>query len=117
MNDINALISLIFFLRYNLEVFQMKAVLTGFAILPLLLLNQFSRCRLLRTGMNCKQSLAIFRLFKFCLKYAIFLKKICPFGAAWSDQATATDTAHNSAECSNRGICDRSTGNNYYDRN
>ena len=46
----------------------------------------------------------------------LFLK-ICPFGAAWSDQATATDTAHNSAECSNRGICDRSTGNNYYDRN
>eukprot|EP01036_Dinobryon_divergens_P036036 gene36036-46825_t len=44
----------------------MKAVLAGFAILPLLLLNQFS-----------------------------------------SDEATAADAAHNS---SNRGICDRSTG-------
>lgn len=39
--------------------------------------------------------------------------KICPFATAWSDQATATDTAHNRAECSNRGICDRSTGYNY----
>ncbi len=36
--------------------------------------------------------------------------RICPFGAAWSDQATATDVAHQSAECSNRGICDRSKG-------
>jgi len=45
------------------------------------------------------------------LKYFYFIGgKICPFGAAWSDQATAIDTAHNSAECSNRGICDRSTG-------
>lgn len=37
--------------------------------------------------------------------------RICPFGAAWSDEAIATDVAHQSAECSNRGICDRSKGN------
>ncbi len=36
--------------------------------------------------------------------------RICPFGAAWSDEAIATDVAHQSAECSNRGICDRSKG-------
>jgi hypothetical protein len=35
---------------------------------------------------------------------------ICPFGIAWSDQAVATDVAHRLAECSNRGICDRSNG-------
>jgi hypothetical protein len=34
---------------------------------------------------------------------------VCPYGEAWSDPATATDTAHASMECSNRGICDRST--------
>lgn len=41
-------------------------------------------------------------------------ERICPFGLAWSDQATATDTAHNLAECSNRGLCDRTTGNNIH---
>eukprot|EP01031_Cornospumella_fuschlensis_P031978 gene31978-38666_t len=35
---------------------------------------------------------------------------ICPFGLAWADQATETDVAHNMAECSNRGLCDRSSG-------
>jgi len=35
---------------------------------------------------------------------------ICPFGPAWTDQAIATDDAHNEAECSNMGICDRTTG-------
>jgi hypothetical protein len=34
----------------------------------------------------------------------------CPYGAAWADQATATDTAHAPAECSNRGLCSRSSG-------
>lgn len=34
----------------------------------------------------------------------------CPYGPAWTDFATATDTAHNLAECSNRGICDREKG-------
>mmetsp|Transcript_10842 Transcript_10842/g.14124 ORF Transcript_10842/g.14124 Transcript_10842/m.14124 type:complete len:663 (+) Transcript_10842:334-2322(+) len=37
-------------------------------------------------------------------------ERLCPFAAAWADQATATDTAHNDAECSNMGICDRTTG-------
>jgi len=37
-------------------------------------------------------------------------ERICPFDIAWSDEATATDVAHGNAECSNRGICDRSTG-------
>lgn len=35
---------------------------------------------------------------------------ICPFGAAWVDQAIGVDNAHNEAECSNKGTCDRSTG-------
>lgn len=34
----------------------------------------------------------------------------CPFGAAWSDKARGTDDAHASAECSNRGACDRAEG-------
>jgi hypothetical protein len=38
-------------------------------------------------------------------------EKRCPFSIAWSDMATATDVAHASAECSNRGICDRESGN------
>jgi len=36
--------------------------------------------------------------------------RTCPSGAAWSDIATATDVAHNNAECSNRGKCNRATG-------
>lgn len=35
---------------------------------------------------------------------------ICPFAPAWTDQATAIETAHNEAECSNMGLCDRATG-------
>lgn len=31
-------------------------------------------------------------------------------GSAWSDMATNNDTAHAPAECSNRGACDRATG-------
>ena len=34
----------------------------------------------------------------------------CPSGAAWSDIASSQDTAHATAECSNRGECDRKTG-------
>jgi len=37
-------------------------------------------------------------------------ERICPTGLAWSDEATATDTAHGVVECSNRGVCDRVTG-------
>jgi len=36
--------------------------------------------------------------------------RICEFGRAWADQATGIDVAHNEAECSNMGICDRTTG-------
>lgn len=36
--------------------------------------------------------------------------RTCPSGPAWSDVATATDTAHGLAECSNRGKCDRTSG-------
>ncbi len=36
--------------------------------------------------------------------------RTCPFGAAWADQAIGIDDAHNSAECSNMGICDRTVG-------
>jgi hypothetical protein len=34
----------------------------------------------------------------------------CPFGLAWFDEPSTTDTAHATAECSNRGTCDRTTG-------
>jgi len=37
-------------------------------------------------------------------------QRSCPYGNAWVDTASATDTAHNYAECSNRGACDRKTG-------
>jgi hypothetical protein len=34
----------------------------------------------------------------------------CPSGIAWWDEASAADTAHAMAICSNRGICDTGTG-------
>ena len=34
----------------------------------------------------------------------------CPYGSAWADLAIGTDNAHNAAECSNMGTCDRATG-------
>src|SRR5690554_114739 len=36
--------------------------------------------------------------------------RVCPFGKAWSDEAVGIDNAHNLAECSNRGLCNRRTG-------
>jgi hypothetical protein len=36
--------------------------------------------------------------------------RLCPVSSAWVDQAVAVDDAHNSAECSNMGLCDRETG-------
>ncbi len=41
--------------------------------------------------------------------YDCSLRK-CPYGRAWFDEPSATDTAHDLAECSNRGICGRTTG-------
>lgn len=37
-------------------------------------------------------------------------QQTCPSGIAWWDEASATDTAHALATCSNRGICDTGTG-------
>lgn len=37
-------------------------------------------------------------------------ERICPYGIAWSDEATGIDIAHASSECSNRGICNRKNG-------
>ena len=37
-------------------------------------------------------------------------ERICPKGNAWFDEAQGVDDAHNLAECSNMGICDRLTG-------
>ena len=34
----------------------------------------------------------------------------CPSGVAWSDLPSNTNSAHAIAECSNRGLCDRRTG-------
>ncbi|KAJ1435282.1 hypothetical protein B484DRAFT_325589, partial [Ochromonadaceae sp. CCMP2298] len=38
-------------------------------------------------------------------------QRICPQGPAWADKAYAADFAHQDAECSNAGKCDRETGN------
>ena len=35
---------------------------------------------------------------------------LCPFGPAWTDIASGIDVAHQPAECSNMGNCDRTTG-------
>lgn len=35
----------------------------------------------------------------------------CPKGKAWVDTPTAQNTGHAQAECSSRGLCDRTTGN------
>jgi hypothetical protein len=37
-------------------------------------------------------------------------QRTCPYGKAWVDTAKTSDSAHNYAECSNRGTCDRKTG-------
>lgn len=37
-------------------------------------------------------------------------QRVCPYGTAWADEATGIDVAHNLAECSNRGLCNRRTG-------
>jgi len=36
--------------------------------------------------------------------------RLCPKGNAWADYAIADETAHQLAECSNRGFCNRETG-------
>ena len=36
--------------------------------------------------------------------------RTCPFGNAWTDHASSDESAHHMAECSNRGLCDRTTG-------
>ena len=37
-------------------------------------------------------------------------ERTCPKSNAWVDNATGNDAAHASKECSNRGTCDRKTG-------
>jgi hypothetical protein len=34
----------------------------------------------------------------------------CPTGTAWGDRPYSTDNAHQLAECSNAGVCDRGSG-------
>lgn len=36
--------------------------------------------------------------------------RTCAYGWAWVDTASGNDNAHNYAECSNKGVCDRKTG-------
>ena len=36
--------------------------------------------------------------------------RTCPRDHAWSDRAASSDNAHNPAECSNMGTCNRQTG-------
>lgn len=37
--------------------------------------------------------------------------RTCPYGVAWVDKAYADGAAHQNAECSNAGFCERATGN------
>eukprot|EP00935_MAST-01C_sp_MAST-1C-sp1_P000447 g447.t1 len=42
--------------------------------------------------------------------------RTCPFSLAWADTADGTNQAHYYAECGNKGLCDRKTGDcNCYD--
>jgi hypothetical protein len=45
-----------------------------------------------------------------CDNINLCLAEECPAGTAWSDKAFATNLAHRSAVCSNRGICQHTTG-------
>jgi len=36
--------------------------------------------------------------------------RTCPYALAWADTADGTNSAHYYAECSNKGVCDRKTG-------
>ena len=36
--------------------------------------------------------------------------RTCPYSLAWADTADGTNSAHYYAECSNKGVCDRKTG-------
>ena len=36
--------------------------------------------------------------------------RVCPYGKAWGDVPTSQTVAHQVAECSSRGTCDRSAG-------
>ena len=45
----------------------------------------------------------------FILTSAIIIGE-CPTGPAWADKAQSQDTAHQEVECSNAGLCDRSSG-------
>ena len=40
----------------------------------------------------------------------VVLPGTCPTGPAFAAKTTGTDSAHNSVECSNAGLCDTSTG-------
>ncbi len=37
-------------------------------------------------------------------------QRVCPAGKAWADIPTSATTAHSYMECSNRGVCDRTSG-------
>ena len=41
---------------------------------------------------------------------SLFIKGECAVGIAWADKAYANDRAHQSAICSNAGLCDHNTG-------
>jgi hypothetical protein len=36
--------------------------------------------------------------------------RVCPSGASWGDLPHASGRAHNEAECSDKGVCNRATG-------
>ena len=57
-------------------------------------------------GSHICSELSIIIFSEFLIRFEL---ATCPTGVAWFDKASAINTAHALAECSNQGICDRET--------
>lgn len=75
--------------------------------------DQTCECQVGYTGPDCSQSnyMMQFKLF-YTRKLTVivqFVSEICPSDRAWVGKAFAENAAHDNAECSNMGICNRQT--------
>lgn len=63
------------------------------------------------TGADCSKSKIIFHIiFLYQFMFVKCKSEMCPYGNSWADKPYAADSAHYTAECSNRGFCDYSYG-------